>query len=245
MNKKMIVLIIVTAFIAALNIEANTYTYSNNNEDVDMSFKIGYYIVSGDSDLWNYNSELYYFEKDDLNSFLGAVGLNFHVTNHLTISFEAGATYGHTLTEYADWVDEDGFPIETDIELSVVPVEVSLKISPFGRGDYIGRFSAFEKNSFIPYFGGGVGAYFYSYRELGDYINFDAGEIIYAEFMSFDVGVGYFIVAGFEIPMSREMSFIAEFKQTWAKAKLSEDFQGFDDLDLGGKTISVGFTMGF
>jgi hypothetical protein len=245
MKKKLIALIIVTAFTAALNIQAKTYTYSNNNEDFDMSFKIGYYIVNGDSELWDYNSELYYFNKDDLNSFMGAVGLNFHVSNILTISLEVGASYGHTLTEYADYVDEDGFPIETDIELSVVPVEVSLKISPFGRGNYIGRFSAYEKNSFIPYFGGGVGAYFYDYREWGDYINFDAGEIIYAEFESFDVGVGYFIVAGFEIPMGKSMGFIAEYKQTWAKAKLSEDFYGFDDFDLGGKTISVGFTMEF
>jgi hypothetical protein len=245
MKKKLIVLIIVTAFTAALNIQAGTYTYGNNNEDLDMSFKIGYYIVNGDSDLWDYNSELYYFTKDDLNSFLGAAGLNFHVSNNITISLEVGASYGHTLTEYADYVDMDGFPIETDIELSIVPIEVSLKISPFGRGNYVGRFSAYEKNSFIPYFGGGVGAYFYSYREWGDYINFDAGEIIYAEFESFDVGVGYFVVAGFEIPMSKSTGFVAEFKQTWAKAPLSDSFQGFDDLDLGGKTIYVGFTMGF
>lgn len=245
MAKKLIALIFVIVFAVALNVKANTYTYNDKDDDFDISVKIGYYLVNGGSDLWDYNSELYYFDKGDLNSFVGAVGLNFHVTNQLTIGFEVGASYGHTLTEYADYVDEYGMPIETDIELEIVPIEVSLKVAPFGRGRYVGRFNAFEKNTFVPYFGAGVGAYVYSYREWGDYIDFYSSQILYAEFESIDVGVGFFVLGGFEIPMGRTTSFLAEYKYTWAKAPLSRDFQGFDDLDIGGQTILVGFTMKF
>lgn len=245
MKKITIVLTFLAMLVSGLSMEGRTYSYKDKDNQFDMSFKVGYFIVNGDSDLWNYNSELYYFEKDDLNSFIGSFGLNFHLTNHLTLTLEAGASYGHTLTEYADYVDEDGYPIETDIELSVIPVEVSIKISPFGRGEYSGRFDTYEKNSVIPYFGAGVGAYFYQYREWGDYIDFGAEQIIYAEFESFNVGVGYFVVAGIEFPVGQDMGFLAEYKHTWAKAELSEDFQGFDDLDIGGHMIYVGFTMGF
>lgn len=245
MKKKLIAVMFIVALLGGLNLEARSYGYRDKNDNFDMSFKLGYYIVDGNSDLWDYNSELYFFEKDDLNSFIGSFGLNFHISNNFTISIEAGASYAHTVTEYADYVDEDGYPIETDIELSIVPLEVSLKIAPFGRGQYSGRFSTYDRNSFIPYIGAGVGAYFYYYAEWGDYIDFDAGEIIYAEFESYDVGVGYFVLVGFEVPMGHDMGFVAEYKRTWAKAELSRDFQGFEDLDLGGQTIYVGFTMGF
>ena len=163
----------------------------------------------------------------------------------MTLTLEAGVSYGWTVTEYADWVDEYGLPIETDIELSIVPIEVALKICPIGRGHEIGRFGARKKHPIIPYIGAGVGIYFYHYIEWGDYIDFDSSQIIYAEFESNNIGVGYFVLAGIELPMGHQFGFLAEYKRTWAKAPLSNDFTGFEKFDLGGQTIYVGFSFGF
>ncbi|MBN2134388.1 MAG: hypothetical protein JW737_01530, partial [Acidobacteria bacterium] len=158
---------------------------------------------------------------------------------------DMGVSFGWTTTEYADYVDEYNMPIETDIQLTIVPIEVGLRINPIGRSHEVGQFNAKTKNAIIPYVGGGVGLYIYDYIEFGDYIDFYNDYIVYAEFESTDVAVGFFVVGGLEIPIGPDMSLLAEYKKSWVKCGLSDSFEGFDDFDLGGQTISLGVTMSF
>lgn len=242
-RKRVLHLVIIAMLILSVGVSARSYKYKDNSGNLDFVLKFGYWMPDGESDLWEYNSEIFLFEPEDLNSFVMGFALDYHVNNFMTLSLEIGASYGWTYTEYADFVDEYGYPIETDIMLGVVPLEVALKINPIGRGHKVGRFGALKKNTIIPYIGAGLGLYLYSYEEMGDYIDFEWEEIIYAEFLSENVGVGYFVVAGVQIPMDRFLTFMVEYKYRWVEAKLSDDFVGFDDFDLSGQIISVG--LGF
>lgn len=245
MRKKLFLTIVIAALIFSAAVDARHFRYSRDSDKSDFAWKFGYFMPSGNSDLWDYNSEIFLFEKEDLNSFSMSFSYNYHMNDFMTFTLEAGVTYGSTYTQYADYEDEYGLPIETDIELSVIPIEFSIKMHPIGRGHRVGRFGAVKRHAIIPYFGVGVGVYMYNYLEFGDYIDFANDQIIYAEFESFNVGVGYFFVAGIEIPMGRGFGFLAEYKHAWVKAPLSEDFLGFEKFDLGGQTINVGFTFGF
>ncbi len=243
--KKAAVITLVLILMLSVAVSARNFKYRGRSTNFDFSIKLGYFIPNGESDLWEYNKEIFFFEEEDLNSFQAGFAFNYHVNNFMTLTVEAGGSFGWTVTEYADYVDEFGYSIQTDIELGVFPVEVSVKLNPLGRGKKIGRFGAVKRHPIIPYIGAGVGVYLYNYREFGDYIDFANEEIVYAEFESFNAGVGYFVVAGFEIPMGNSFGFLAEYKYRWAEAPLTDDFVGFDDFDLSGQVFSIGMTFGY
>jgi hypothetical protein len=244
MTRKTIISALIITLCSAAAGYAEMYRYGSS-EGLDMTIKGGYYMMRGESDLWQYNSEIFIYEPSDLNGFAIMVGLNYHLNSFITFSIEVGGSYAHTYTQYRDYVDEFDMPIETDIELSVVPIEVGLKFNILGRGKYIGRFDAYEKNPIIPYIGGGVGMYLWNYTEYGDYIDFANDEIVYAEFEADRVSFGAFVVAGLEIPMGRRFGFLMEYKYLWLKGDLGEAFTGFEDFDLGGQIVYIGITTGF
>jgi len=56
---------------------------------------------------------------------------------------------------------------------------------------------------------------------------------------------GYHAFAGFQIPIGFRATLEAEARYHWAKAKFTEWFLDFDDFDLGGLAITLGFNYWF
>lgn len=146
---------------------------------------------------------------------------------------------------YADFLGDD---IQHAFSVSSTPLQVSLKITPLGR-----------KTRLIPFVGGGAGLYFWSVRIYGQMINF-ADPWIYTDDVLGDIDIypvegvngrekgsvfGYHAFAGFQIPIGFRATFEAEARYHWAKAKFDEWFQGFEDFDIGGLALTVGFNYWF
>jgi len=147
-------------------------------------------------------------------------------------------------TYYGDYV-----PTHT-IRYSVTPLQVSVKITPFGR-----------RSRLIPYVGGGLGLYFYNLRLTGDLIDFSdayvytdtAGvetpvyPISYADTYESQFGrfaFGFQVFGGVMVPIGNRMTLDGGVQYNRAKANLKA-FQGFEPLDLGGLMFSIGFNYWF
>ncbi len=132
---------------------------------------------------------------------------------------------------YADFVDSDGTEIEQDTRLRRLPVDFTVRVLPFGNDAPI-----------QPYFGGGLTAINWRYKEFGEFIDFDAGRRVFdGEFEANGVQAGAVILGGVRFTSNRATAgFEVRFHK--ADASLPSDFAG-SRLDLGGWTYQA--TAGF
>lgn len=138
------------------------------------------------------------------------------------------------------------------LNISITPLQLSLKITPFGR-----------RNKLIPYVGGGVGLYLWSLRMQGYMIDFN-DRYYYEDPISGDVPVypiypvdamegenfgkisfGYHAFGGLMLPVANRLTMDFEFKYSNAKGKFTSSFQGFGPFDIGSYQFSLGLNYWF
>jgi len=151
---------------------------------------------------------------------------------------------GQEPADIANW-----YYIEHAFGVSSTPLQLSVKFLPFGR-----------KARLIPFVGGGAGFYFWSVKLQGEIIDFsepwvytdpELGEIeiypVLAGQYAKERGsqFGYHAFAGFEIPIGFRATIAAEARYHWAKAQLGALLPGYEDFDLGGLAITLGFNFWF
>ena len=143
---------------------------------------------------------------------------------------------GDTDQTYFDFVDESGFDIIHTTELEIVTLGVGAMFNLTRRDQAI-----------IPYVGAGANLNFWRLTEFGDFIDFGADPFFVFNDTFEDDGTefGWYWHAGIEAPVARNMSLFVDGRWTRAEAELEGDFAGLGDLDLGGRTLSLGITWSF
>lgn len=167
---------------------------------------------------------------------------------------------------YRDWVGfslEDGefafpagdfygdFDLSHSVTLSAAPLQVSLKVMPFGRRGVV-----------IPYVGGGANAMLWNIKMQGDMIDFSDEYVYEDEYGEVPVYPVYFVDAresdglgrisfgwqafgGLMIPVGDRMTIDVGGQYFSCPAAFENAFKGFEDIDLGGFQLSVGFNYWF
>lgn len=231
-----------------------------------VSFRLNYFVPSAQSDFWKVEFENMNYKKSNFQDSSFGFAYEYFMTQQLSLVFNLDTFSKNKAGFYKDYVgyqfDEDAFAFPNDYEgdftpghrlnVSITPIQVSLKIAPFGR-----------RIKLIPYFGAGGGMYLWSVRMQGDMIDFsdeyvyddpDFGEVpvypIYAvdalEGENFGkIGFGYHVFGGFMFPVANRMTMDVEFKFNSAKAKFTEAFEGFERFDIGGLQFSIGINYWF
>jgi outer membrane protein W len=133
---------------------------------------------------------------------------------------------------YAEWVNEDGSEIQQDLTLRIMPLTAVVRILPLGA-----------KRAFQPYVGGGLGVYFWRYREAGEFLA-DDGSIFSDSFEQSGTSVGPVAVFGLKGRVSSTAVVGVEGRYQWATGDLSQDFLG-EKIDLGGFSILATFGYRF
>ncbi|UCF67293.1 MAG: outer membrane beta-barrel protein [Acidobacteriota bacterium] len=123
--------------------------------------------------------------------------------------------------------------------------ETKLQITPLTVGFLF--FPAGRRATFAPYLGAGAGFYWWRYTEVGDFIDFAAPlePIVFDAFESDGVTLGYYLIAGLDVPIRREWSLFVEGRWHEADDELDEQFEGLGTLDLSGREIRAGFAWRF
>lgn len=164
------------------------------------------------------------------------------VTSRLDV--RVGVDYAKSLneSELRNYIGEDGLPFTQTTELSQTDVRGELAFTLAPRGRAIGQY-AWIPSRVVPYVGAGLSFVRHDLRQFGEFVD----EIGYFEgtFTSNGWGTAVHLFGGADIRMTRHAFLNAEVRHVEASAGLSDDFAGFDPLDLGGLRISAGVRFVF
>lgn len=225
-----------------------------------VTFKVGYFIPRAESDLWQTEFENMNFAKSNFQDNNFGFTYEYFLSRQLSLAISVDGYSKNKVGVYVgyvgyqdydgDWAYPDNFIGEFspahNFNVTITPLQVSLKIAPLGRGEKI-----------IPYIGGGVGLYLWSVRLQGDLIDFSdpwwdtTNNVEIYPIYPTDareenkISFGYHILAGLMIPVANRISLEGEFKLNMAKGNLTEAFEGFEPFDLSGYTITIGLNYWF
>lgn len=226
------------------------------------------YIAQNPNTLWAIEFDQMTLRFEDFRGWMIGAGYEYFLGKNFSLVLAVDTFSEQQFGDYRDYDQtefEEGwfaFPIDSEpgdipdwyyishnFRVSSTPLMASVKISPLGR-----------KTKLIPYFGGGVGAYFWSAGLFGEMVDF-ADEWTYADPLLGDIPVypvisvntrergtafGFHALAGLQFPIGYRATIDAEARYHWAKGRFDDGlFVDFDDFDLGGLAVTVGFTYWF
>jgi hypothetical protein len=193
------------------------------------------------SNFWDDNFQNYNASRSKLTGFAFGGDYIFHFDRHGALMLSAGFS-GSSASEPARYlVDESGAPLEHHLDLYTLSLTAGYLFYPAGI-----------EHRVIPYLGVGAGLYageLSSYRN--SYVSDDCDEdgncttVYNGSQDSFFFTLGYFAVAGLEVPVSPHTALLMDVRYTVAHAQLGGDFTGNRDLDLSGGQYTVGMAMHF
>lgn len=211
---------------------------------VSLAFNMGYGIPSAGSEVYDFVTDELTVDKGDFNAMVVGGSFGIRVTNRVEVALDVSYSNSNTASEFRDWVDLDDLPIEQNTRLSLLPVTGSLKAYLFDRGRQISRF-AWIPGTWSPFVGVGGGRVYYNFKQVGDFVDFETFEIFWDDFRSKgDTGV-FHVLAGAEYSLSPAFYLTGEGRYSWAEADMSDDFVGFDPIDLSGFQATVGLAVRF
>lgn len=192
----------------------------------------------GNGDYWADKEVTFTGSADDFEDLSLTVDYQRMVGQHIGVMLSGGYYEASTEQAYLDLVDGAGNDIVHTTRLQRAAFTVGLVVYPLGRGVVV-----------VPYFGGGLGTYFWRLEEDGEFIDFNADPPAIFQpdppFTDEEVTFGSFLVAGFEIPVGANWTLFAEGRLHRAEHELGGDFNGFGDLDLSSTDVGVGAAVSF
>ena len=208
------------------------------------SIRGGYLIASANSDIYEFFSEELTIEGADFNALV--FGIDVALAIHPRLDVLVGFEYSRAAvdSEYREFEEDNGAPITQTTELRTVPLTGSIKLYLTPRGQEISRF-AYLPSKARPYLGAGAGLIWYRLEQSGDFVDFADLSIFPGEFRSSGWGTEAHVFGGLDLRLSPKWYLSLEGRYVWADADLSEDYVGFDPIDLNGLRITVGFSYSF
>ena len=154
-------------------------------------------------------------QKSDWHGFFGGIEYNQKIANNVELAVSVDG-YSKTLdTSYRDYVNADDRPIQQTLQLSVVPIGLSVRLVPTSRRARIAPFVVV-----------GVDAMVYEYEEFGDFIDFFDPErpIVTDSFVSDGVAFGFHAGGGLRVAVSDDFAIVGEGRYFWSKTDMDDDF---------------------
>jgi len=209
-----------------------------------LAFNMGYGIPSAGSEIYDFVTDELTVDSRDFSSILVGGSLGIRVLPRVEVGLEMSYSNANIRSEMRDWVDMDDLPIEQNTKFSSIPLTVSVKGYLFERGRQISRL-AWVPGVWSPFIGAGGGKVFYTFKQVGDFVDYDSYNVFADTFRS-DGGTGIFhVLAGAEYSLSPSFFITGEGRYSWAEADMDQDFVGFDPIDLSGFQTTIGLAIRF
>jgi len=207
-----------------------------------LTLRAGFDRASAQSDIFDDVTDNLTLDRGD---FAGArLGLDLAIRMAPRLDLVVGSGYAGTneRSEFRDFVDNNDLPIEQTTTFQRVPVTAGVTAYLTSRGRSIGRF-AYVPARFVPYVGGGIGAMWYRFRQTGDFINFETNDVFSDTFVSSRWTPTAHALAGIELSVGPRIAVTGEGKYEVARTEMSDDFDGFDKIDLSGFSATIGIQL--
>jgi hypothetical protein len=211
-----------------------------------LGLRVGYARPSASSEIFDFTSEQLTIDRSDYASATWGGELAIRITPRVDVAIDAGYAKSRTPSEMRDWVDNNDLPIQQTTEFRRVPLTAGLKLYLTDRGRAIGRF-AWIPRAWSPFVGAGAGWVWYSFTQTGDFVDFNTDNLeIYPDsYISEGHTPTMHVFGGADWSLSPTFFLTAEGRYKWAKADMSQDFVGFDRMDLSGFQATAGISVRF
>jgi len=207
------------------------------------SSQIGFFEPHGESDLWKFNETFTTQDTSDFDDWIVGMSFGVPIARHFDVQFGLQYFHGHTDVRYKEIFTLSDGAVTQHHDLWMLPQEVTLRLLLVPRSSPEGHLYPV-----VPYIGGGVGGLYWQYKEEGQFADnvVDPTFVFHDEREERGITGAVHAVAGLEVQFSREAAMFFEGRYRWAHDGLGGDFDpGLDDLDLGGLSLSAGFTWRF
>jgi hypothetical protein len=212
--------------------------------NVSLAFNWGYGWQRAGSDIYDFVMDELTLDEGDFGSFLVGGSLGYRIRPRVEVAIEASYGHSDTRSEYRDWVDMDDLPIEQSTSLSWTPLTASLKAYLFERGRRVSQL-AWVPATWSPYIGVGGGWIFYTFKQYGDFVDYETLDVFYDTFHSDGDAGAFHLLGGAEFSLHHTFFVTGEGRYTWADATMDSDFVGFEPIDLSGFQVTMGLAVRF
>jgi hypothetical protein len=202
----------------------------------------GWALARAKSDLFAFTTQNLTLNRSDFSSPDLEADLSFRVNPRTEIVISSGLSGIDRGSEFRNFVDNDTNPINQGTSFRRVPVTLSVKRYLTAPGRSIGRF-AWIPNRFASYVGVGAGGMYYKFRQAGDFIDFKTSNIFSSIYESSGWTHTEHLLAGFDYSLGPHFALNTEARYQFASAQLSNDFSGFERLDLSGLSTTIGLAI--
>ena len=204
----------------------------------------GFAHANAGSDIFSFTTSRLTIDRRDFSGRSAGGDVALRIAHRLDLAVSGSWSGRTTKSEFRDWVDQDDLPIRQTTFFARVPVTAGLRAYLLPRGRAIGRY-AWIPARFTAYVGGGVGVMWYQFRQRGDFVHFETLAVFPDRFESRGLTPTAQGLAGVELTITPRFALTAEGRYSMAKAGLSNDFDGFDRIDLSGPSATLGVTARF
>jgi opacity protein-like surface antigen len=213
---------------------------------MSLGFRGGWAFNQTNGQIYDFMTEQLTLKKSDFDAPAFTVDFSWRVISWLDLVFGVEYSGRKEKSEDRHFVGITGAPIEQRTRLTQVPLTLSLKIYPLGRGQKVGQY-AWIRKVVVPYIGGGIGGTWYELKQKGDFVdigdpNVMGDEFIFSDvFTSDDWAFAQHVFGGVDIKLTRSIGLILEGRYYWAEADMNGDYVGFKPIDLDGARVMIGF----
>ena len=211
-----------------------------------VTFRGGWASARANSDVFAFTTNLLTLDRGDFSSPTGGIDLAFRVRSRTQLVASVDLSGMNKRSEFRGYIDNDDQPIEQTTRFRRVPLTLSVKQYLTSPGRSISRFAWIPSRA-AAYVGVGGGAQYYSFKQDGDFVDFesDALDVFHDKYESSGWAGVVQGLAGFDYTLSPRLAVTTEARYGWSNADLSRDFSGFHPIDLSGLSTTVGLTIRF
>ncbi len=244
MRRSIFLTVLATLLLAASTAALAGPIHSRAAGDRAVQIRLGGFFPEGGGEFWDGNEETFTLDISDFDDFILGFSYVYGFSNNLEFGVNIDFYDSTVLSQYADFVDESGFPILHDTELAIAPLTLDVRFIPGGRYRIRGHRQVLKP---VFYIGGGIGVSFYEYEEIGDFLDFtfDPAVVTPGRFKEDGQSFQTHALAGVELPVGEDFSLMFESRYTWADDDLGGDFAGLGGIELGGPAAYAGLSFRF
>lgn len=194
------------------------------------------------SDIFSFVTKQLTLNRSDFSSVTFGSNVAVRVSDATDLVIDVSLANVSHLSEFRDWIDNNNNPIQQTTALFRMPVTLGVRHYLTTRGRSIGRFA------FIPaprtfYIGGGAGMMRYTFRQYGDFIDFQTLNVFPDAFRTSGWTPTLHALVGMDIGLGHALLVTTEARYTWARGPMGDDYVGFHAIDLSGISASAGLAL--
>lgn len=209
------------------------------------TFRAGYAAANAGSDLFSQMTTDLSLKKGDFSSFGYGFDFAFALRPRIDLVISADLSGMDKKSDYREWQDDAGKPIEQTTAFSRQSYAANLKYYLLPNGRTLGKF-AWVPTRYAPWVSAGLGRTQYKFKQNGDFIDFgDNNKVSWDSFSSSKWGGTVQAAAGIDWSINQRFALTSQVKYLSGKADLGLDYSGFDPIDLSGLGMTAGLTIRF